>query len=427
MTALAQADLPRDIAIAGCGIGGLALATLLKRAGLKPVLFDRLDAPKPVGSGLILQPVGLSVLNAMGLADDIVGRSARIDRLFGRSGADGPVVLDVRYSALAGKRYGLAVHRASLFDALYRAALADDVPIETGRTIADVDIGADGRPALVFEDGRHSTRFDLVIDALGCFSPLRSPGRMLPFGALWASLDFNDPGPFDGHALEQRYERARKMVGVLPIGSLSGQSMPMTAFFWSLKQDAYDTWRATSLNAWKAEVIALWPETEALLGQIANHDDLVMARYVHHTEPHPVKGRLVHLGDSYHATSPQLGQGANTALLDAWALATALTERTGPLDARLQVYPRLRWRHVWLYQAASHLFTPVYQSDSAVLPFIRDRIMGPLSRIPPAPQILASLVSGLLTRPVETLGLEEAYPDAFADRDAVSTHRIAAE
>ena len=43
-----------DIAIAGAGPAGLAAALYLKRAGHKVTIFERFDAPKPVGSGLIL-------------------------------------------------------------------------------------------------------------------------------------------------------------------------------------------------------------------------------------------------------------------------------------------------------------------------------------------------------------------------------------
>ena len=56
-----------NIAIAGAGIGGLAAATLLARAGHSVRVFDQFDAPKPIGSGLMLQKTGLAVLAQLGL------------------------------------------------------------------------------------------------------------------------------------------------------------------------------------------------------------------------------------------------------------------------------------------------------------------------------------------------------------------------
>ncbi|RYE39099.1 MAG: FAD-dependent monooxygenase, partial [Hyphomicrobiales bacterium] len=47
----------------------------------------------------------------------------------------------------------------------------------------------------------------------------------------------------------------------------------------------------------------------------------------------------------------------------------------------------------------------VYQSDSRVLPFVRDRLVGPLSRIWPATWIQATMVSGLMGDPLQKLRL----------------------
>ena len=63
------------IAIAGCGVAGLACATLLRRQGAHVVLFDKLETPQPLGSGIILQPVGLRVLDEIGVGDQAVGGS----------------------------------------------------------------------------------------------------------------------------------------------------------------------------------------------------------------------------------------------------------------------------------------------------------------------------------------------------------------
>ena len=147
---------------------------------------------------------------------------------------------------------------------------------------------------------------------------------------------------------------------------------------------------------------ALWPETEPLLAQIATHDDLVFAAYAHRTLANPVRRQLAHVGDSWHCTSPQLGQGANMALLDALALSRALASQS-ELDAALGEYARTRLWHIRLYQLASWWFTPAYQSDSAAMAWARDLIVSPLARIWPAPKILAALVSGQIGAPLRAI------------------------
>ena len=73
-----------DIAIAGAGPAGLAAALYLKRAGHRVTIFERFDKPAPVGSGLILQPTGLTVLDDLGLLAEIRALGSRIDRLLRR-------------------------------------------------------------------------------------------------------------------------------------------------------------------------------------------------------------------------------------------------------------------------------------------------------------------------------------------------------
>jgi 2-polyprenyl-6-methoxyphenol hydroxylase-like FAD-dependent oxidoreductase len=214
-----------DIGIAGCGVAGLAAALLLARDGHRVRLYERFDAPRPVGSGLIVQPTGLAVLDRLGLAGRLAATAAPIERLLGKAGER--TVLDVRYEWLRrpGAR-GLGVHRAALFEVLHEAVLAQGLAIETGRTVA---AAREGR--LHFADGGRSDRHDLLVDALGSASPLAGqPSRLLAYGALWASLDAVEG--FDEAALEQRYRRASTMAGVLPLGG--GRA----AFFWSLRGDA---------------------------------------------------------------------------------------------------------------------------------------------------------------------------------------------
>ncbi|QPC92342.1 NAD(P)/FAD-dependent oxidoreductase [Mesorhizobium sp. INR15] len=402
-----------DIAIAGAGPAGLATALYLKRAGHRVTMFERFEEPKPVGSGLILQPTGLTVLADLGLLDDILALGSRIDRLHGADASTGRTVLDVRYDAQSSHRFGLAVHRNALFGVLFHAAQREAISIETGVEIETLEAGE--KATLICGNGRRVGPFDLVVDASGSRSKLRQSlgnagaPRPLAYGAFWASLGWRDDR-FDEHALTQRYDKASVMIGVLPIGRPEPGAEKMAAFFWSLKPEDADQVRTAGLDAWKQRVVRLWPEAEAFTSQIDSFDQLSLARYGHHTMKRPAGRRLAVIGDAAHSTSPQLGQGANMALLDAAALSHALS-RTNSIEAALEAYVQARRWHVRVFQALSLAFTPFYQSDSVALPFIRDRLVATVAKIPPAPQFLASMVAGTVIDPFRRIGLREARWD----------------
>lgn len=392
-----------NIAICGSGIGGLAASILLARAGHRITLIDRFDAPRPIGSGLMLQATGLAVLDKLGLTTEIEQLSSALTRLWGLSTPSGRTVLDVRFEELRRSLTGLGIQRPALFGVLHQAAISKNIEVETSRDIRSVCADT-GR--IDFQTGLSRSGFDLVIDAMGVRSPLtRAPRRELAYGALWTTLDWPDDSPFKADALEQRYRGARQMAGVMASGRLTPDSPRSLTYFWSIRGDSEDAWRSAPLDDWKREARALWPETGMLLDQITDHDQLTFARYRHRTHPHPVSGsRLVHIGDAWHAASPQLGQGANMALLDAYALSLAL-EHAPDTQSALAAYRKLRTGHVRLYQLMSWLFTPVYQGDGRLAPLIRDYIAAPISRIPPAPMALAAMVSGAFGSPLKRLAL----------------------
>ncbi|HRE90958.1 MAG TPA: FAD-dependent oxidoreductase, partial [Myxococcota bacterium] len=70
-----------DIGVVGAGFAGLCAATLLGRAGHRVTLYERAEAPGPVGAAIVLQPSGLAVLQALGLADAVIASGARLDGL----------------------------------------------------------------------------------------------------------------------------------------------------------------------------------------------------------------------------------------------------------------------------------------------------------------------------------------------------------
>ena len=371
-------------------MGGLAASALLSRAGHDVSLFERFETPGPVGSGLVLQPVGLAVLDAIGAGDVARSLAAPITHMLGHAGAR--TVLDVHYAPGAP---GLAMHRAALFAVLWDAAMAAGVAVKTAVQVTGAP--QDGaRRWIATQDGTRLGPFDLVIDASGAksaLSPLRA--RLLPYGAVWGHVAWPRDTGFAPDRLIQRYHGAHRMAGVLPIGRLPGDATPRAAVFWSMPRADLANWATRNQTDWRGEVVAFWPEMAPFL---ADGPIMTPAAYSHGTLRRPYETALAFIGDAAHRASPQLGQGANMALLDAMALATALA--SCDLDDALPRYAALRRWHVRGYQAMSAAFTPMYQSHSRILPRVRDHVLAPMSKLPPVRAVLTRLVAGTLIPPL---------------------------
>ena len=384
-----------DIAVIGAGVGGLAVATLLSRAGHRVVVYERFAAARPIGSGLMLQPTGLAALERLGLRASIEALGARIDRLHGLN-AHGGLVFDLNYADLDPAFYAIGIHRTALHAALWGAFAESGAAIETGWTIVDIGTGADGRARLIDDGGRTSPGFELIVDASGARSSLRrlatqSKARPFAYGAVWASIPDLAVAPA---TLAQRYVAARIMIGHLPVGRISADSAPLAAFFWSLKPAEHPAWR-TGFDDWRKQVAQLWPALAPVVAPLGP-DDFTLATYMQFTARRPFRGPLALIGDAAHATSPQLGQGANSALLDALALGDAL-DATGDMAQALDLYARLRRKHVRFYQFASAAMTPFFQSDSRLLAEVRDLAFHRLKIIPWLRREMLRTLAGLKT------------------------------
>jgi len=389
-----------EIAIAGMGMGGLCLACLLAGQGHRVVLYDQMQQPGPVGSGFVLQPTGLAVLDRLGLRDLTESRGQRIDTMIGKLSKNGKTVLDVGYRP---GDYGIAIIRWALFDILYRRALGLGVEIETGRRVRSVDTGT--RANIIFKGGVKSPDFDFVVDAMGARSPLCAvKGRELAYGALWVNLPWQEGIGFKRNQLEQRYHQASTMIGVLPLGRAREQMPAMTTFFWSLRHRDFAQWKRDGIGAWVDDICRYWPQVAPFLHNIKDHQDSIThANYRHHTHCNPVSGRLVRLGDAWHATSPQLGQGANMAFLDALALSEALKQHTD-IGRVLKDYTARRRLHLMFYQSLSWCLTPFYQSDNLILPAVRDYLIAPtLRRKGLVFKLAAAMVTGQMLNPIKRI------------------------
>lgn len=365
---------PQRIAVIGAGTAGLAAATLLARQQHQVTLIERAPALTPVGAGLLLQPSGLRVLESMGLERAMAQYGARIDTLYGDT-LSRRCVMHTRYSDLLPDLHGLGVHRASLCHVLDQALALAVEPHQRWMDARVIALKQRGEEVIVdMQRGASSTSsatdqavFDAVLIANGSASTLRPPelvryDRQYPWGALWAILP--QAAPFDAPVLRQRYDGSQTMIGLLPSGCtplLPAQSL--VSFFWSMPVAHMIQWhqQLKDFDAWKAHVASLWPESASVLSALITPQQLIPATYRDVILKRWAQGRIGVIGDAAHAMSPQLGQGANMALMDAKALADAMAQNSNWDDIWAH-YHRQRSGMIRFYQTMSRLLTPIFQS-----------------------------------------------------------------
>ena len=402
---------PLHIAIVGYGTAGQAAALLLARDGHRVEVFERAPEPGPVGAGFLLQPTGLQVLWELGLLPDVLAHGRRVNRLYGETPC-GRAVMDMRYSGLDARLFGLGMQRGALFTLLADAWAGQGV-LHPGHAI---DAISDDTRRIRDPHGCWHGPFDLVVAADGSASRLRGATgavkreAMYPWGALWRLVPQGDWAW--GDELRQRYVAARKMIGLLPVGTRPGDDTPRLSFFWSLPVADFDGWRARGLPAWRDEIARLWPEADARLADTVDPDQLARASYRDVTLRHWHRDRLVVLGDAAHGMSPQLGQGVNMALMDAMALRDALRLQADVAPA-LQAYQRQRQAHVGVYQFWSRWLTPIFQSDLDWVAHARDVAFLPAGRLPGGRGHMLRVLSGTQLGFLGTLALKPDFMRAL--------------
>ncbi|MEM7160657.1 MAG: NAD(P)/FAD-dependent oxidoreductase [Myxococcota bacterium] len=401
-----------DIAIVGAGTAGTAAGLLLARDGHKVTLYERVDDPKPVGAGIVLQPTGQAVLQQLGLFAPILEHGARIDRL--RCVRDkGRTVVRLDYSPVGPDLFGLGLHRGVLFQTLLDAAKAQaGLELRCGLDIVAPHPTMDGI-ALRTADGERLGPHELVIVADGARSTLRANSGLryredpYPWGALWHVTD--DCDEVYAGELFQTVRGTGIMLGLLPTGrGPTPGSPPQVSLFWSLRADRLEAFRAGGFDEWKQQVLSFDPRAAFVLEPLKDPRDLLFAHYRHVQMPQWHGDRIVLLGDAAHAMSPQLGQGCNLALVDAAVLAHELA-KAEHLPRALASYTRERRAHLTYYMRATRWLTPFFQSSHGWLGTLRDLGMPLAAKIPwirhKMFQSMAGNVRGVVRRPLPLTSL----------------------
>lgn len=369
------------VGIIGGGIGGLATAVGLQRAGAEVTVFERYDRPAVGGSGISLFGNGLAALAELGLAQKAneigaVPGGLGIDTAAGQRRPDGRWLAEL---PPAVKETVAVVHRADLhrilLDALapgtLRTGQAARRVSPDGRTVETSSVAAiSGSTAPVTAE-----KFDVVVAADGIRSRIRAgwpgdPGVRYAGYRAWRGVTdravdvSSGTGETVGRGL--RFGIAPLADGRVywfgvvsgPIGApIPDGPAALTEWFGDWHQPVRELIEATPPDGIHGLPI------EELAGRV----------------PTFRRGRCVLLGDAAHAMTPNLGQGGNQALEDAATLVALLGAATGHapagaggIDDALVEYDRLRRPRTQRIARRASVLGRVLQAGGPVASRLRD-------------------------------------------------------
>src|ERR1700722_1814038 len=168
-----------EIAIIGGGIGGLAAAAFLRRAGLRATVYEQAGRLGEVGAGVVVAPNAARLLRVLGVLGALEERAVPLEVGWEfRRWQDGTVLSAEDLATRCARLYGERTYpapRADLLDAVRRAVPDEDVRLGkrcVGLDGAGRDSGGE-RHLLRFDDGETAAA-DVVIGADGIHSMVRA-------------------------------------------------------------------------------------------------------------------------------------------------------------------------------------------------------------------------------------------------------------
>src|SRR5262249_21962956 len=310
------------------------------------------------GAGLVLAPNGLATLRRLDLSDQVC-RAGFEPRSMIIARGDGKILQRVEADEWR-RRYGfgpVAIHRGALERLLVDAL--PDLPLRYQTAVAGVRDEANEPLTVTLANGERLTG-ELVIAADGLRSPFRQqlfgPTRFRYAGQTsWRGIAEHRLDGELGEVLLEMWGRPPGLrFGVVPVDERRS--------YWFATQTAppggQDPSEAATLERLSADFVDFSPSAQRML----RHTQSLIRTDIFDFAPLASwhRGRVVLVGDAAHATTPNLGQGANQAIESALVLAQALAAHELPVALTTYEHvrmPKAHWvtRQSWRYGQLTNL------------------------------------------------------------------------
>jgi salicylate hydroxylase len=334
--------------VVGGGIGGLAAAGALTRAGVEASVYEQAPALGEIGAGVLLGPNSVRLLHRLGLAAGIEATGGWVGEGSTYYRHDGTEVAPIMTTDSSGWAAMYGMHRADLVGLLKH--VIPDGAIHLGHRAVSVEQTAD-KARVTFDNGA-TAEADAVIAADGIHSVLQR------FVTEQATPVFSGSVAFRGLIDAGRVPQWRPRVSQLWMGEgkhvlvyplRAGQLINFVCFV-PADEEMRESWSApgdpealrAAFEGWAAPVTGLLVHVDKTFWW-GLYDREPLAEWT--------KGRLALLGDAAHPMLPHLGQGANQSIEDAFALAAVLKGSSArDVPAVLQHYAQVRRRRTDVVQ-----------------------------------------------------------------------------
>jgi 6-hydroxynicotinate 3-monooxygenase len=326
-----------SVAVIGAGMGGLAAAAALRRAGIEVTVYEQARRFARVGAGIQIGCNAMKVLRGFGLEAALRATSFYPRSWNNKNHDTGEIRFDMIFGEAAEERYGapyLVGHRGDLHAALVSAVPEADLRLD--HQLAGLEQRADGSVELNFANGA-VVEADAVIGADGVHSFLRETlfGKDQPnFSGRIAYRTVFPSALLNGYKIGDCTkwwgpDRHIVIYYVRPDRSevyfVTSQPDPgYTKESWSATGDVNELRNAfTDFHPEVRHVLASCPEVNKWA--LVDRDPL----------PRWSNGNVTLLGDACHPMTPYMAQGAAMAIEDAAVLSRCLADvdRGGVADA----------------------------------------------------------------------------------------------